>query len=242
MVVVMASCASQKKIPYFQGVQPDVEFEYTQGSDIRVQPNDELTIQVSSKTPELADMFNLQSTSGGSGQVLSYTIKSNGCIDFPILGDIHIAGLTKEEIVDKIKDELISKKFINDPIVTVEFVNLQFYLLGEVSSPGEYKIEKNKTTILEAISIAGDLTIYGQRDKVFLTRNVGDKKITYQLDISSQDIYQSPAFYVQQNDLIYVEPNRVRAGQSTVNGNTVKSASFWMTLTTFIISLTALIN
>ncbi len=240
MVAMVASCASQKKIPYFQDVQPGVEFGYTTGEDIKVQVGDELTINVSSKNSELTEMFNLVSTAGSSSKTLSYTIKENGAIDFPVLGEIEVISLTREQIAAKIKEELISQRYVNDPVVTVEFENLHFYLLGEVSKPGQYSIEKNQTTILEAISMAGDLTIYGQRDKIYLTRDIEDKKVTYQLNLNSQDIYSSPAFYVQQNDMIYVEPNKVRSGQSTINGNTVKSTSFWMSLTSFIITLTLL--
>ncbi len=249
-VVTLASCASQKKISYFQNAQPNVEFDYTDGQNITVQPEDMLSIVVSSKNPELAMMFNLprvQQVAGtddkngyaslSRGELSGYTVKSNGCIDFPVIGEINIAGQTKEEIAATIKNELTSRKLVNDAVVTVSFVNLQFYVLGEVTRPGKYYIEKNQTTILEALSTAGDLTIFGQRDKVFLTRNVDDKKVTYQLDLRSQDVYQSPAFYVQQNDMIYVEPNKVKANQSTVNGNTIQSTSFWISVASLLTSV-----
>lgn len=244
VVAITASCASQKNVLYFQNAPTNVEFEYAQGEDITVTSGDMLTIVVSSKNPDLAAMFNLSkvqngSSSGGSDD-LAYTIDSNGNIDFPILGTIHIAGQTKEQIAQTIKSMLITNKLVNDPVITIDFKNLQYYVLGEVTNPGTYYIEKNQTTILEALSTAGDLTIYGQRDKVFLTRNVNSKKVTYQLDLRSQDVYNSPAFYVTQNDVIYVEPNKVRANQSTVNGNTVKSATFWMSLASFVTTLVVL--
>ncbi|MFI3285530.1 MAG: polysaccharide biosynthesis/export family protein [Rikenellaceae bacterium] len=250
VVAVLASCATQQQISYFQDTTPNVEFEYAKGKDITVQPNDMLSIVVSSKSPELAALFNLpkiqqsagsKTTSNQSNTELSgYTIDTNGYIDFPIIGKIHIEGLTKEEIAAKVKNILISKDLVKDPIVTVNFLNLRIYILGEVNSPGQYYLEKNQTTILEALSMAGDLTIFGQRDKVFLTRDKGNKKITYQLDMRSQDIYSSPAYYVQQNDMIYVEPNKVKANQSTVNGNTVKSASFWMSIASLMLTITVL--
>lgn len=249
-VTMLASCASQKKISYFRDVQTNVEFECIEGKDITVQPDDMLSIVVSSKNPELAMMFNLprvQQVAGSDpktgyatttrGELSGYTVNSKGCIDFPVLGEIYIAGKTKEEISTIIKNELVSKKLVNDAVVTVSFINLQYYVLGEVAKPGKYHIEKNQTTILEALSTAGDLTIYGKRDKVFLTRNINDKKITYQIDLRSQDVYQSPAFYVQQNDMIYVEPNKVKANQSTVNGNTVKSASFWISIASLLTTI-----
>lgn len=253
IVVLMASCATQKEISYFQNAQTDVEFEYAGGTDITVQPDDMLSIVVSSKNPELAMMFNLprvQQIAGTDdksgyatltrGELSGYTVNSKGCVDFPVLGEIHIAGQTKEQIAETIKRELMTKKLVNDPVVTVSFINLQFFVLGEVAKPGKYYLEKNQTTILEALSTAGDLTIFGQRDKVFLTRNINNKKIIYQIDLRSKDVYQSPAFYVQQNDMIYVEPNKVKANQSTVNGNTVQSTSFWVSIASLLTTITIL--
>ncbi|MFI3289738.1 MAG: polysaccharide biosynthesis/export family protein [Rikenellaceae bacterium] len=248
-IALLASCATQRQISYFQDVEPGIVFEYATGKDITVQPDDVLSIVVSSKNPELAALFNLpkvQQIAGSGNSTLSsvtttelsgYAIDSQGYINFPVVGKIYIMGQTKEEIAETIKDELISNDLIKDPIVTVNFINLTFSVLGEVSKPGQYNLEKNKTTLLEALSMAGDLTIYGQRDKVFLTRDINDRKITYQLDMRSQDIYKSPAYYVQQNDLIYVEPNKVKANQSTVNGNTVQSTSFWISIASLLTTI-----
>ncbi len=239
---LVASCTNQRQISYFQDVIPNQEFEYTEGVDITVQPDDILSIVVSSKNPELAMLFNLPKvqqiagsgtstiTSTSSTELSGYAINSKGCIDYPIVGEIHIAGQTKEQIAATIKKTLIDNDLIKDPVVTVNFINLTFSVLGEVSKPGQYNLERNQTTILEALSMAGDLTIYGLRDRVFLTRDTNGKKITYQLDMRSQDIYQSPAYFMQQNDIIYVEPNKVKSNQSTINGNTVQSASFWISI------------
>ena len=253
IVVAFSSCATQKKISYFQDVQPNVEFEYIEGKDITVQPDDMLSIVVSSKNPELAMLFNLPhvqqlvgtdskdlSLSSSRGELSGYTVNSKGNIDFPIVGEIHLAGQTKEEITATIKHRLISDDLVKDPVVTVNFINLQFSVIGEVARPGRYNLVKNKTTLLEALSMAGDLTVFGQRDKVFLTRDQYGKKITYQIDLRSQAVYQSPAFYVQQNDLIYVEPNKVKANQSTVNGNSFQSTSFWISIASLLTTITIL--
>lgn len=249
IVALFASCATQQQISYFQDVQPNVEFVYTKGQDITVQPDDVVSIVVSSKNPELAMLFNLPKVQqiAGSGtstissvtstELSGYTINTLGYIDFPVVGEIHIAGQTKEQIATTIKTALVSNHLVKDPIVTVNFINLTFSVMGEVSKPGQYNLEKNQTTILEALSMAGDLTIYGMRDKVYLTRDKNGKKITYKLDMRSQSIYNSPAYYVQQNDLIYVEPNKVRANQSTVNGNTVQSTSFWISLASLLTTI-----
>ena len=253
IIVTFSSCSTQQKISYFQNVQPNVEFDYIKGKDITVQPDDMLSIVVYSKNPELAMLFNLPrvqqlagvdsddlSMSYSRGELSGYTVNSKGNIDFPIVGEIHIDGQTKEEITNTIKSTLISNHLVKDPVVTVNFINLQFSAMGEVARPGRYNLRKNQTTLLEALSMAGDLTIFGQRDRIFLTRDQNGKKITYQIDLCSHNAYQSPAFYVQQNDVIYVEPNRVKANQSTVNGNIIRSTSFWLSLASFLTTITVL--
>lgn len=251
IVAISASCATQQQISYFQDVRPNVEFGYVEGKSVTVQPEDMLSIVVSSKNPELAVLFNLPRiqqlagdnstlTSYNNRELSGYTVNSKGFIDFPVLGEVHIAGQTKEEIAETIKNALITNDLVKDPIVTVAFINLQFSVMGEVDRPGRYNLEKNQTTILEALSMAGDLTIYGQRDKVFLTRDINGKKITYQIDLRTHNVYQSPAYFVQQNDIIYVEPNKVRANQSTVNGNTIQSTSFWISLASLLTTITVL--
>ncbi len=244
IIAVLASCNTQKKISYFQDTEPGVAFDYTKGENITLKNGDMISITVSSKNPELAMIFNLVriqqvlgsennnaiSNSAARAEMSGYIIDSKGEIDFPVLGKLPIAGKTKEQTANYVKARLITEKLIMDPVVTVQFVNLQFSVMGDVLRPGLYSIAKDKTTILEALSMAGDLNITGQRNKVFLTRNVGEQKITYQLNLRSKDIYQSPAFYVEQNDVIYVEPNRMKANLSTVSGNSIFSTSFWISL------------
>jgi len=140
-----------------------------------------------------------------------------------------------------VKEMLIDRNLIKDPIVTVVFSNMTFAVLGEVVRPGQYVIEKDQMTILEALSKAGDLTIYGMRDKVFLIRENKSDRVTYQMDLRSSQLYNSPAFYVQQNDVIYVEPNGVRANQSTINGNNIRSVSLWISITSLLTTIAVLI-
>lgn len=247
--LILSSCATTQKIVYLQDQVIGQEQTVEQGKYINIKPQDQLSIVVSSKDPQLATIFNLprvQSTIGvgnvnnQTGQILGYTVDSKGNIDFPVLGEITIKGLTREEVATLIKSKLTENSLIKDPVVTVDFLNLQFSVLGEVNRPGKYSIDKDRVTILDALSTAGDLTIFGQRDKVFLTRT-GDKRITYELDLRSAKIYDSPAFYVQQNDVIYVKPNGVRANQSTVNGNSARSVSLWMSIASFLTTIGVLI-
>ncbi|WP_295937792.1 polysaccharide biosynthesis/export family protein [uncultured Alistipes sp.] len=251
LAILLSSCATRRNIAYLQDAQPNMMVLTDKGEFITLRPGDVLYIYVSSKDPELAMLFNLpriqsglddsESAGGRRSGVLGYTVDSDGCIDFPVLGKLHIAGMKREEVGAFVKETLISQNLIKDPIVTITFSNLTFSAMGEVSRPGQYGINKDKMTILEALSMAGDLTIHGSRDKVFVIRQNEGNRITYQLDLRSTLIYNSPAFYIQQNDVIYVEPNKVKSGQSSVNANNVRSVSLWVSIASFLTTIGVLI-
>lgn len=255
---LLSSCATPKEVVYFQDLQQtDGTLTAVQAKEIRVRPDDKISIIVNSRDPQLTDLFNLPyvsrqlgqtlrsvtSTYGQSQGVSGYTVDSDGNIDFPVLGKIHVEGMTREEIGRCIKDELVGQDLVKDPIVTVEFMNLTVSVMGEVAKPGRYAIERDRITILDALSMAGDLTIYGRRDAVMVQRMEGDTLQVYQLNlVSGQDVYNSPAFYLQQNDLVYVAPNDVKVRESTVNGNNIRSTSFWISLGSLLTSVAVLIT
>ena len=251
-VALLGSCATPK-VAYFQDVQPGTPEQILNRLDIRVRPEDKISIVVNSKDPLLMELFNLptvsrqvgsgSSSSSANSQGLSgYTVDKSGNIDFPVLGAVYVAGMTREEIAAYIKEELMEKNLVKDPIVTVEFQNLTVSVLGEVSNPGRYNIDKDRLSLLEAISMAGDLTVYGKRDNVMGQREENGKKVLYQVDLNSGlDLYASPVYYLQQNDIIYVEPNSMKARQATVNGNNIRSASFWLSLASLLVTVTVLI-
>lgn len=255
---LLSSCATPKEVVYFQDLQQtDGTLAAVQAKEIRVRPDDKISIIVNSRDPQLTDLFNLPyvsrqlgqtlrsvtSTYGQSQGVSGYTVDSDGNIDFPVLGKIHVEGMTREEIGRCIKDELVGQDLVKDPIVTVEFMNLTVSVMGEVAKPGRYAIERDRITILDALSMAGDLTIYGRRDAVMVQRMEGDTLQVYQLNlVSGQDVYNSPAFYLQQNDLVYVAPNDVKVRESTVNGNNIRSTSFWISLGSLLTSVAVLIT
>ena len=250
--VLLSSCSTSRQILYFQDApinQPDT---ITGVKDITVQPKDQISIVVSSKDPQLAALFNLTKIqyragyndlkgSNNNGEISGYTLDDNGDIDFPVLGTLHIAGMTKSEIAKTIKTKLIEENLVNDPVVTVEFMNLYFSVLGEVKTPGKYAITKDQITLLEAISVAGDLTIHGKRDAIFVIREEDGKRVTHWVDIRSKDIFNSPVYYLKQNDVVYVQPSKVRAGQSTINENQLKSVSLWISVASFLSSLGVLL-
>ena len=159
-----------------------------------------------------------------------------------MLGKLHVQDMTREEVAVYIKKELQSHDLIKDPVVTVEFMNLSVNVMGEVNRPGRYNIDKDHLTILDALSQAGDLTIYGKREKVLVLRNENGKQRVYGINLCSADhLYSSPVYYLQQNDVVYVEPNDTKARQSTVNGNNVRSTSFWISLASLLTTISVLI-
>ncbi len=253
----LSSCGSSKEVVYFQDLKPgETEIKLPEVKAITVRPEDKISIIVNSRDPQLTDLFNLPimsrqlgqslrsgGTSIGTNQGISaYTVDAEGYIDFPVLGRLPVAGMKREEIAAYIKQRLMEENLVKDPVVTVEFANLSISVLGEVNNPGRFSIDRDRLTILDALSLAGDLTIYGNRSKVMVLRQEGDVQRVYGLNLTSgQHIYTSPAYYLQQNDVVYVEPNNVKARQSTVNGNNVRSTSFWISLASLLTSVAILI-
>ena len=252
-IMAVPSCSTPKEISYFQDLE-SVEGQRIGGAKgITVRPKDKISIIVNCKSPELTALFNLPyvtqrlgensrstiSSGYSQGYISGYTVDGRGCVDFPVLGEVHVAGMTREEIASEIKRELREQGQATDAVVTVDFMNLYYQVLGEVARPGRYAIDKDALTILDAIGAAGDLTIYGRRDRVKVLRDEGGRMRTYEVDLcSASDLIASPVYYVRQNDVIYVDPNDVRARQSTVNGNNVRSTSFWISLTSLAASVT----
>lgn len=251
-VLVLGSCSTPRQISYFQDLHPgESELTLAVPTEIKIQPKDKLSILVNSQDLRLTNLFNLpivtqqvgQENSSNTNRGLSgYTVDSKGNIDFPILGPLHIQGMTREEVAAYVKKELLSHDLIKDPVVTVEFMNLTVSVMGEVKNPGRYNIDKDHLTILDVLSQAGDLTIYGKREKVMVLRNENGTQRVYGINLCSADhLYSSPVYYLQQNDVVYVEPNETKARQSTVNGNNVRSTSFWISLASLLTSIGILI-
>jgi polysaccharide export outer membrane protein len=171
--------------------------------------------------------------------VLGYLVDKEGNIDFPILGNLKVAGLTRMQLTSLIKNRLINEDLIKDPIITVQFLNFKVSVMGEVARPGSFTINSDRVTLLEALSMAGDLTIYGKRDRVAVIREANGKRTVLFHDLRSSDIFESPCYYLQQNDIVYVEPNKARAGQSEINQN--NSVSVWLSAVSILASVAALI-
>lgn len=247
-MLLICSCQTPR-VAYFEDLHHGKTVQAHDPLEISLRPGDKIQIIVSSRDEQLTRLFNLNGygnsgsslTSNSNGR-LAYTIDSQGNIDFPILGTLHIAGLRREEVASKIKGNLIASNLIKDLVVTVNYAGLYFDVLGEVAKPGRYDFDRDRFTLLEGLSMAGDLTINGLRENVAVIRTEGNQRTTYRVNLlSGEELYNSPVYYLQQDDVIYVEPNKKRANQSTQNNNLLESPTFWMSVTTFLMSLSAFI-
>lgn len=256
----LLSACTPKNIAYFQDAS-NSSFDLVQmKQDFKIQPHDKLSIIVKSKDPQLSNLFNLpvytnrigtynqefdnptRNFSGNSEGTSSYTVDKQGNIDFPLLGSLHIEGMTRSELCGFIKGELMGRNLVKDPTVTVEFLNYGVSIMGEVRAPGRYDINKDNLTVLEALALAGDLDIQGRRDNIVVLREENGKLNTFRLDVTNaQQLANSPAYYLKQNDIVYVEPSNVRKRQTTVNGNTALQASFWVSVASLLTSVAVLI-
>lgn len=248
----LSSCKAPQKVTYFQDDAQLINM--AQVNPIKVTPSDKLSIIVKTKDPSVSELFNKpvysyrigtsnpanggfsdSFVSSGNEGMATYTVDPQGCIDFPLLGNIHVAGMTRSELAAFIKGEIMGRNLAKDPIVTVDFLSAGINIIGEVTNPGRYNVNIDNLNILDAISLAGDLTITGLRDKVKVIRHEGDQMKVYTLDLTNlAETAQSPAYYLQQNDVVYVEPNDMKKRQTTVNGNNALSTSFWISVASLI--------
>ena len=246
VLLTLSSCKTREKILYFQDIENGSVIPTQAIQPLTFQPGDKLTVIVSSSaTPQLAVQFNLSmvstqagttSMSTGSQQMAVYTIDENGCIDIPILGRTKISGLTRSETAAKIQSILRDGK-LRDAVVTVNSYDQYITILGEVGNPGKQTITKDRLTIIEALGAAGDLTIHGCRDNILVLRQEGNETKSYYVDLRSKDVMNSPVYNLRQNDVVYVQPNKVKMGQSTNNDNSLRTIGTWMSIVSFLMSL-----
>lgn len=250
-VVMLASCANVKDIAYFQDKAIDHPEEIDKHGGIVIQPKDMISIVVSSRNPELSTMFNLPVvsyqagseivTSAAQQRLMGYVVDNDGYIDFPVLGEINVGGMTRWELSEYIKNTLLEKGYLNDAVVTVEFMNFKVSVLGEVNKPGTYTIEGDKVTVLQALSLAGDLTIFGKRNNVTVIREMDGERIFYNVDLCSVDMFKSPAYNLLQNDIVYVEPSEIKARQSTLDDKGLRMTTIMISSGSLLVSVATLV-
>lgn len=261
LVLLLGSCSTPRNISYFQDVYTGTEISPAQLLDIKVKPEDKLSIIVTTQDPALSQLFNLvttqnrigQTTSGttaigeasssGDGRTAYYTVDRMGNIDFPVLGDVHIGGMNRYEVAEYIEKRLQDANLVKDPVVTVEFANTGISIVGEVSKPGRYEFNKDRLTIIDAIAMAGDLTINAERENILVMRRKDDgRQEGYRVDFTDmKNLSQSPVYYLQQEDVIYVQPNDKKKRETTPNGNTPYTPSFWVSMGSFAATIATLV-
>lgn len=251
LLMTMASCGSVKDIAYFQNKAVNQPEAVDKHAGIVIQPKDMLSIVVSSRNPELVAMFNLPVVSyqagseivSGAGQqrLMGYVVDNEGYIDFPVLGKIQVSGLTRWELSEVIKKRLLDDGLLTDAVVTVEFMNFKISVIGEVNNPGTFTIDGDKVTVLQAISLARDLTIFGERENVTVIRERDGERTMYEINLCDVDMFQSPAYYLQQNDVVYVQPSSIKARQSTTDDKALRMTSIFVSGGSLLVSLASLI-
>ena len=247
---LLTACQSYKKVPYFQNVEVVNEVEQQEKLyDAKIMPKDLLTIVVSCTSPELAIPFNLTVASNAGIAVSTssyvttqpvlqpYLVDNEGNINFPVLGELKLGGLTKREAEQLIIDKL--KPYMKEtPIVTVRMVNYKISVIGEVTRPGTFTISNEKVNLLEALAMAGDMTVYDLRDNVKLIReDANGKQQIVTLDLNKAETILSPYYWLQQNDIVYVTPNKAKARNSDVGNST----SLWFSATSILVSIVSLL-
>ncbi|RFZ95380.1 polysaccharide export protein [Mucilaginibacter conchicola] len=228
LAFVISSCTSQKQIAYFQkGVNQSDTISVADAYVPKIQPGDILAIPVSSLNPAASSFFNPYSSAPATASAdpaainpapsLSssngYLVDAEGAIDFPLLGSIKVGGLTTSEARDTIKNKLKST-YLKEPTVSVRLLNYKISIMGEVSRPSVYVIPNEKVTLPEALTMAGDLTIYAKRDNILIVRDNGGKKEFGRVNLNNRDVFTSPYYYLHSGDLIYVEQGKAKAAQT----------------------------
>lgn len=248
MVLMLSSCGSTKNVAYFQNADSISYAASKMLYEAKIMPKDELTITVITTDPKAAIPFNLavSQTIGTGGQLSSsggnlqgYLVDNSGNIEFPVVGTLHVGGLTKNQAENLIKSKV--KPYLaeqENPIVTVRMGSYHVSVLGEVTKPGVIYAPQEKMSVLEALAQCGDLTIYGKRDNVLLIRQDAEgEKHTYRLNMNDANIINSPYYYLQQNDIIYVEPNKVKAQNSAIGSST----TLWFSAVSILTSIASLV-
>jgi polysaccharide export outer membrane protein len=246
-VLLFFSCKSREEVVYYQNIDALAQVEQSNSYEIRIQPDDLLTIIVSADDPETAIPFNLSTISipssgnvnaaQGQQTIQSYLVDAAGTIDFPVVGKLTVGGLSRTEIMQLLESKI--SKYIKNPIINIRVMNFKVSVQGEVNAPGTYPVSSDRITLIEAISMAKDLTIYGKRDNILIIREVNGVKSYNRADITKADFIHSPFYYLAQNDVVYVEPNKARINGAAVGANTgviISITSLLITVITLIVT------
>lgn len=247
--VLLASCGTQKKsILYLQDAVADQPETIVNQYELKIKPSDILGVTVNSRYAELAAPFNLSSitfqnaTTGKAtgNQAQGQVVDDAGFISMPVLGKIKAAGLTRSELAADIEQRLITGGHIKDPVVNIQFLNFKINVLGEVSRPGEFAINSDRVTLFDALSMAGDITDYGVKERITVIREQNGQRTIAYLDATSTDVFKSPYYYLQQNDIIIVDPDEIKQTNTTVNQKGRNTLSTVTSILSILVTVTSL--
>lgn len=240
-LLVLLSCASKKKVVYLQDIDQTKSYDSSTLYEPKLQPDDLLSIIVSAENPELTVPFNLPQIQGNyeinnnQNGIKTYLVDNYGFIEFPVIGKMKLGGLTRTEATAKLV--VAVSEYIKNPIVNLRILNFKVSILGEVLKPSSFTLSSERITLLEAISMAGDLTIHGKRNNILIIREAEGKKTYNRIDITKSDFLNSPFYYLAQNDIVVVEPNKTRVNASVVGPNVTATISAISVLVTLIVVL-----
>lgn len=240
-VLFLSSCGSRKDIVYLQDVENDATINQALSYEPVIKCDDMLSVIVAADQPDLTIPFNLPQIQGNyqvndnQEGIKTYLVDAAGYIDFPVIGKVKLAGLTRTQAKNEL--EIKIKEYIKEPSVNLRILNYKISVLGEVNKPNTYKIASERVTLLEAISLAGDMTIYGKRNNVLVIREVDGKKTFNRVDLTNKDFISSPFYYLNQNDVVMVEPNKTKINSSVIGPNVTVTISAISLLTTIAIIL-----
>ncbi len=256
VATLFASCASQQDVVYLQDTMNSAkDIAMKQTYEVKIQPDDMLAILVNSRDPQLAAQFNMPIVGYQLGNRMSaeqvtttnslhgYLVNKDGDINFPVLGEIKVAGMTRTQLTEMLEKRLRSEgedgAYVKDAIVTVKFLNYKISVLGEVNRPGNYSLNSDRITVLEALALAGDMTIYGQRENVHVIRDNNGQTQNLIVNLKSSDLFNQEGYYLQQNDVVYVIPNKIKAQQSGINQN--NNVGIWLSAASLIATVLSII-
>lgn len=251
-IVTITSCNVQKKIVYLQDAEQNEIVQMAENYEVRIKANDRLKIIVSSKNPELASPFNSSATynalanadkshsssTNGEMSLQTRTVRPDGMLEMPIIGLIECQGKKRAELADEIARKIREGNYIPDPSVNVQFADMKITVMGEVTRPGQYDVVRDEITLLDALAMAGDMTIYGERDEVVVIRKINGKSVITYLDLRTKEAISSPFYHLQPNDVVYVKPNRFKAANAEINQN----RSFWISIVSTLVSVATLVT
>lgn len=237
MFFFTSSCVDTRKATYFTGVTDGTVTTTIPIPEPIIHKNDLLSITVTSLNPAATEVFNMPNTASDvpGGGVSGYLVSADGTIQFPILGSMRAEGLTKDALKESIRKKLTERQLLTDPIVIIRLLNFKVTVLGEVKNPAVLNVPNEKISLLEAIGLAGDLTIYAKRENVLVIREENGQKIIKRLNLNSNELLSSPYYYLKSDDVVYVEPNKTRVVSANSNGQWVPVALSALSLVVIVV-------